>query len=627
MGLSHANTQVMMKWLRIRRMLTISFSFVAVSVLIVIHWNVGIRPVRSEEVSVSAAITGIVSDGTIPVADAMVRIQGDTAAVWTDEAGRFILPVGGYVYDKVPVTVGKEGWFNTGAYVQKGASGVQFSLERLPTRDDRGYTFIDPEPGATGGMMDHMMERMRGMGGMMRMGMMGGGRMGGMGDMSRCGNCHEKFYEQWKGSKMAGAATNSWVLSLYNGTDVYGKRNAAPGYRLDYPDRRGGPCADCHAPSAAVRNPGRTDLNRVWREGGVDAKGVHCDFCHKIRNVVPDNSAGVDGGIELLRREMRGGMMMMRPVLAFGPYTDVVTMPMAATYSSLSMKSEYCASCHQYGQRLSEGKRWDYLRVYPGTEREALYEEGRIVPDQWTYQEWKEWQDPLAAGDPDKGKQCQDCHMNWTKELLPYERHIVDGGARRSMGVERESATIHPHHFEGATEHRLKTAAYLSLEGEMVDGKVEITVDIMNANAGHRLPTGESFRNMILLVEVQDANGNVLRLLEGSRVPEWGGVGLPEEGNYAGRPGKGFAKVMADAEGNLTVPYWRAVRIASDNRIPPKASDTSTYTFEVPDDVEEVTVEAKLIYRRAFKPLADAKQWTLKDVLMQEESTTIWASF
>jgi hypothetical protein len=51
---------------------------------------------------------------------------------------------------------------------------------------------------------------------------------------------------------------------------------------------------------------------------------------------------------------------------------------------------------------------------------------------------------------------------------------------------------------------------------------------------------------MILLVEAVDGDGNTLPLLSGQTIPEWGGVGDPAKGYYAGLPGKIYSKVLRE---------------------------------------------------------------------------------
>ena len=73
-----------------------------------------------------------------------------------------------------------------------------------------------------------------------------------------------------------------------------------------------------------------------------------------------------------------------------------------------------------------------------------------------------------------------------------------------------------------------------------------------------------------------------------------------------------------------TSAFWRAVTIASDNRIAPLATDTTHYTFEAP--TRGVTVHVRLFYRRAFAELAQQKGWNDPDILMADDTLQIAAN-
>ena len=142
---------------------------------------------RQSSAANNQTIQGMVQTGRSPVVGAKVRIQGAKRYVMTDEQGRFELPTGDYLYNPVPVTVGKEGWFNTGAFVPQGTTGVLFNTKRIPMQDDANYKFIPPEPNQMELMIDRMYQMMRGRTGGNMMGMMGrrGGGMMGQGMMGR----------------------------------------------------------------------------------------------------------------------------------------------------------------------------------------------------------------------------------------------------------------------------------------------------------------------------------------------------------------------------------------------------------------------------------------------------------
>jgi hypothetical protein len=142
-------------------------------------------------------------------------------------------------------------------------------------------------------------------------------------------------------------------------------------------------------------------------------------------------------------------------------------------------------------------------------------------------------------------------------------------------------------------------------------------------------------RNMILLVGVRDENGHVPDMLQGGTVPVWGGVGAPEEGNYAGLPGKGFAKVLRDAilypdrqqrhfAYQYPAPHWRPTVIESDSRIPADGVDESRYRFQLSESLSwPVTVTVRLIYRRSYKQWMDAKNLQIPDMEIARETTTL----
>jgi hypothetical protein len=211
--------------------------------------------------------------------------------------------------------------------------------------------------------------------------------------------------------------------------------------------------------------------------------------------------------------------------------------------------------------------------------------------------------------------------MNWTKEMLPYYRYIVSGAVKNSAN-ERSPETIFPHKFEGASLKKLIGSARLFIDSNMADDILEVTVGVTNVNAGHRLPTGEHTRNMILLVTAENEDGSPLEFIDGSVVPAWGGNG-EEEGDYSGMSGKGYARVTADENGTLNVPVWKATRIASDNRIKAKENDESRYRFKLPaGDNGDVSfyVTATLIYRKDFRYGEISTSGADKDIVMQEKT-------
>ena len=151
-----------------------------------------------------------------------------------------------------------------------------------------------------------------------------------------------------------------------------------------------------------------------------------------------------------------------------------------------------------------------------------------------------------------------------------------------------------------------------------------VHVEITNDRTGHHVPTDFPGRHLILLVLATGAEGNLLTQVGGPTVPEWGGIGDPSDGYYAGLPGKAFAKVLEEIWTQISpsAAYWNPTRVLSDNRLAAFATDTSTYAFAAPDD-GEVTVEVTLLFRRAFLELMDHKGWDVPDKIMEQQEVRI----
>ncbi|MEL6348521.1 MAG: hypothetical protein AAFV53_35770, partial [Myxococcota bacterium] len=88
------------------------------------------------------------------------------------------------------------------------------------------------------------------------------------------------------------------------------------------------------------------------------------------------------------------------------------------------------------------------------------------------------------------------------------------------------------------------------------------------------------------------------------------------DGDRAGAPGFGFARVMVGADGQRMVPHFLAVDIASDNRLMPQRAWTSTHRFAAGCD--EPAITAKLWYRPIPTALARERGWDRPDTLMTE---------
>jgi len=508
-----------------------------------------------------------------PVENVRVRLPGSEGYSLTDKQGKFSLKIGHVPWPRFRITAGKEGWFNNGQFANQTDLSGEVFLNPILLDDRPDYQFISPEV---------------------------------------CARCHVKLTRYWDRSKMAHTTSNPKVLETYYGTDAYKRPGIGPGYKLDNPDDSGN-CAVCHAPSAAVSQPKTMDLDTVLKSSKTEWDGISCEYCHKVRKVLKDPSRP-SGFRPVLERQ---SPLQGQAILVYGPYDDVAVPPMAASYNPLYEKGQFCATCHSHVKKVPDTSTWNPDSIYSDEEWKGFgLKDKSYLPIQTTYQEWKQWQSQLSPTDSNKGKKCQDCHMSWRKEMLPYDNYVVDAGARNMWGTWRSPENIRPHHFDGGTEIQLKTALSMELEGEIKGDTLIVKAYITNTNGGHWVPTGETMRSVMLVMNAVDGNGKPLELKKGSRLPDWTGIGEEKGGNYAGLPGAVFARILQDDKGNIHVPFWRATGIASDTRIRPKKTVALTYEFTLTDPGDEPEVEAKLIYRPVIKPWAKKKNWLVEDILI-----------
>ncbi|MGH7893924.1 MAG: hypothetical protein ACREQL_04600 [Candidatus Binatia bacterium] len=519
-------------------------------------------------------VTGTVTSmGGGPLAGVRVRVQTCLGApVTTDAAGTFTLAVPG---GASVVTAAADGYY-IGCWkggtsecvgVAAGSSGVAIVLEPLPTDDDPAHVYRDPES---------------------------------------CKTCHEEIYAQWSRSTMAFTNRNRWVDNLYNGTDIA----MAPGppanpadppyfsfvtsHNLDpaHPTRNG-ECANCHQPEYVGTDPTNTSYNLA---SGADKHGIACDFCHKIVDVDVSEDGIRRPNLVVGEHGLPAKTTMLRstsePRLAFGPYDDVAFdggLEMRAAYGAVLHSSRLCAACHE-DHADPRDTNDDFQERYDGP------------PSQTTYSEWAA--SPYAA----QGVQCQDCHMPPTG---------LDHFCNR-VPFTRDQSQVRSHEFPGTTPELLRGAVTLRARSTVDGDDLVVRVDLSNSGAGHDVPTGVTIRNLILLVTPTTRDGEVLKQRQpseggGPRVPNWGGSGDdPALGEFAGLAGKGYARVLVDENLVENVLFTEAVG-EFDNRIHAGETDATTYRFALPKAwaKQDLRVDTQLWYRRAFKPLADQRKWTL----------------
>lgn len=473
-------------------------------------------------------LEGQVVDAQGPVAGARVRWQGSSRAVVTDATGAFRLP------PRPPgasgrITAWKEGYLIAGTSPEE--QPVRLELRPLPASDCEAYAWVDPTP-----------------------------------DPARphqCGNCHPQIHAEWAASGHAHAATNRRFLNLYDGSDWQGRRGVGWSLLAEHPDGVG-VCTACHAPALPVRDPAYFDLRKVQ---GTAARGVHCDYCHKVADTAGEQIGLTHG---------RFGLKLLRPAegqLFFGPLEDVDRGEDAA--APLYRESRYCASCH-------EGTVFG-VHVYS------------------TYSEWLE--SPARRA----GQQCQDCHMAPTGTLT----NLAPGRG----GIDRDPWTLSSHRLPGGDRNMLRRCLRVRLRFTASADAVQAEVEVSAEGVGHRVPTGFSDRNLVLVVEPQGADGSRLPAREGPTLPALAGS------EVAGLPGVLIAKQLAGFEGEQPAPFWRARPEAVDTRLRP--GEVSRSRFTLPGGT--ATVRLRLLYRRFWPAVARAKGWPDNEITLVDETLTVAA--
>jgi glucose/arabinose dehydrogenase/PKD repeat protein len=397
-----------------------------------------------------------------------------------------------------------------------------------------------------------------------------------------CSRCHDQQVSRWTNSPMNQAGMNIWVHDLYSGTGTPGGMNGFV-YTRDSVHRIARPnaeCAACHNPTEWVKNPHNVNMGDINNPTDGMLKGVQCEICHRIFEKDPNkiNTPGLDPDAVTFV------MPSAAAPLQFGALGDAFvsgSLVMRPAYNP-RLRNNMCATCHEDNNDHDD---------------DGDYEEPGSVSVEPTYEEWKA--SPYAVPGPNY-KDCVDCHMP------PYGFDYFCSEAQ----IPRDPNTIRSHDIRGTTPGFLENAVTMTTTTQLLSDRLRVRVRINNDQTGHHVPTGVGVRNMILLVEAKSQNtGAPLNYIGMQAVHALGGEGNPQQGYYAGLPGKLYAKSHSDGR-NDGVFYTEATTISWDNRIPALQSDETTYDFALPAGGGTVQATSKLIYRRAFRNIIDAKGWT-----------------
>jgi hypothetical protein len=251
-----------------------------------------------------------------------------------------------------------------------------------------------------------------------------------------------------------------------------------------------------------------------------------------------------------------------------------------------------------------------------------------------THLEWKE--SPQAKA----GIVCQDCHMP------PAE------GTSARMG--RTLPDVRQHLFHGAHDlGKLSGVIEVRIHPELREvepgDRVKLMAVLVNAKAGHKVPTGSAEERVLWLhVEAVDSQERTHHLpvdpkgFEGedytiaSDALAYQDIGdIKGLDGFAGLPRDGivpagdriFRLPYLDPQGRMTICQWNTAAFGPDYRLAPLEAVTEFFTWTLPDDVHpgEVRVVARVYYSRLVSSVAEylgvpEEEW--QPILVSEHTTT-----
>ncbi len=393
-----------------------------------------------------------------------------------------------------------------------------------------------------------------------------------------CATCHPRQTKGWLGSMHSMAFKDpvfqaEWALA----------EKAMGGKLMNH-------CGACHSPIGIATGTIKFDPS-LGKHGGFTApkvaeEGVSCDVCHSVvRSNHAHSATGSPGNASLVLDPGETKLGPTKNVKSGGFHES--------QYSELHGKAEFCGNCHNIFHPFNQ------------------------FPIEHTYDEWKA--SPYAQADIP----CQDCHMvpvetavrvaNEMKRAKDLVSHGLGGKASTKAKQTRD--LVHDHGFvggnaviapalgfENAEEHRIEAIKRLQNVAEMEmdikagkGGAHELRIKVINARAGHYLPTSLTFIRQIWLdVTVTDDKGRVLL-----RSGELGADNRFDDDTVV------FGNKSVDKDGKPTVNPWEIARFEELNTIPPKGHRYGKYALNLPTDSNTFKVEAKLNYMSYDQAVAD----------------------
>ncbi len=274
-------------------------------------------------------------------------------------------------------------------------------------------------------------------------------------------------------------------------------------------------CLRCHAPALLQGQDMKWERKVSW-------EGVTCDFCHSVKSIQANAKTAFVLQVDGVKA---GPLRDAQPTVHGARFTDTFSSPML------------CNPCHQF----TNDKGLDVLSTF------------------------NEWQ---ASEYPKRSMTCQNCHMRSTSGK------VVDPKVKRVA-----SSSVNLHEMPGGhSVTELNRALNAVISSERHGGTVDVTVQVTNKGAGHRLPTGSPLRSIVMVVQVD------------------GGTGKSQTATRA------YGRTVVDennqeAKDEATV-WLKGVRVTRDDRLAPNERRVEKFSFQMPPNTPVRSV-AKFYYRYA----------------------------
>ncbi|MBS0151280.1 MAG: hypothetical protein JSR31_10080 [Nitrospira sp.] len=288
-------------------------------------------------------------------------------------------------------------------------------------------------------------------------------------------------------------------------------------------------CLNCHSPLENQQPTLIKDIPRDRVERAVQEPNPHYDQEYQQE------------GVTCAACHVRDGVIL-------GPFEDAKA-PHPTKYDPMFRTTQLCYRCHSVVGGPAQFYNGGPCGTYPE------YEDGY----------WKK----------ERGFICQSCHMP------EIERPVASGGPVRQGRQHLWRGGHDPAMVKRAIDVRLTAEPAEPKPGD----KVRVTLTLVNAGAGHKLPTGDPDRHFSVEFAVEDQNGTVV-------------------------------KQQSDTMGRWIM--WQpAIVELYDNRLMPLASRDYMFEYEVPKDRTGFKLSTRVRYHiqteRQHQMLIDRYGLTAKD--------------